>query len=247
MLLTDRRQLELRPLGPGSTGVPAGSAPSGLGGLSEVGRLLAAERDAALGTVTTLARAIEARDRHTGAHIERVREYSVALARQLGLDDDDLWRIGVGALLHDLGKIGVPDAVLNKPGELTPAETEVMRRHPVIGAGLLEADPALSVAHASVVYHHERWDGTGYPYGLSGDRIPLDGRIVAVADAFDAMTADRPYRAGMSVAAAREAIGAGCGTQFDPGIARALLALRLDRPAQGVPGRRFRRFSSAAA
>jgi HD-GYP domain-containing protein (c-di-GMP phosphodiesterase class II) len=239
MLLADRRQLELRPLASGDTG--------GLGGLSELGRMLAREREAALGTVSSLARAIEARDRHTGAHIERVREYSVAVARQVGLGDDDLWRIGVGALLHDLGKIGVPDAVLNKRGALTAAETQVMRRHPVIGASLLEADPALAVAQPAVVYHHERWDGSGYPYGLSGERIPLEGRIVAVADAYDAMTEDRPYRARLSPARALETIATGIGTQFDPDVARAFLSLRLDKPAEAGGTRRFKRFSTAAA
>jgi HD-GYP domain-containing protein (c-di-GMP phosphodiesterase class II) len=239
MLLTDRRQLELQPL--------RAEAPTGMGGLSELGRLLAHEREAALGTVQSLARAIEARDKHTGAHIERVREYAVAIARQLGLSDDEVWRIGVGAVLHDLGKIGVPDAVLNKRGELTPAETEVMRRHPVIGAGLLDADPALAIARPAVVHHHERWDGGGYPYGLSGERIPLDGRIVAVADAFDAMTADRPYRGRLTIARALEAIAGGMDTQFDPEIARAFLALPIEKVVEAESDRRFRRLVTAAA
>jgi HD-GYP domain-containing protein (c-di-GMP phosphodiesterase class II) len=243
MLLTNRRQLELQPLEPMA---PSAAAP-GMGGLSEIGRLLAREREAALGTVASLARAIEARDRHTGAHIERVRGYSVAIAKQLGLSEDDVWRIGVGAVLHDLGKIGVPDAVLNKEGELTVSETEVMRRHPVIGAGLLDADPALTVARPAILHHHERWDGGGYPYGLSGERIPLDGRIVAVADAFDAMTADRPYRGRLSVQRALEAIAGGFGTQFDPEIARAFLALPVDEVLVTERDRRPRRRLTEAA
>ncbi|MGI8423484.1 MAG: HD-GYP domain-containing protein [Chloroflexota bacterium] len=238
MFLTDRRQLELRPLEQDSeyrSGADRPSSPVGLGGLGELGRLLAHEREAAIGTVASLARAIEARDRHTGAHIERVREYSVAVARQLALSEDDIWRVGVGAVLHDLGKIGVPDSVLNKRGALTRAETDVMRRHPLIGAGLLEADPALAIALPAVVHHHERWDGAGYPYGLSGDRIPLDGRIVAVADAYDAMTSDRPYRTRFSVSHATKEIETGMGSQFDPEVARAFLALpAIDR---GVAGR----------
>ena len=193
--------------------------------LTDLGRLLATERDAAIGTASALAKAIEARDRHTGQHIERVREYSIAIARQLGLDEGDVWRIGVGALLHDLGKIGVPDAVLNKRGVLTSAETDVMRRHPVIGAGLLEADPALALALPAVVHHHERWDGSGYPYGLAGERISLDGRIVAVADAYDAMISDRPYRTRLSEQRALQEIAAGMGTQFDPNVARAFLTV----------------------
>ena len=215
--------------------------------LSSLGRLLATERDAAIGTVTALAKAIEARDRHTGAHIERVREYSLAIARQLRLDEETIWRVGVGAVLHDLGKIGVPDAVLNKRGELTPAEAEVMRRHPVIGAGLLEADPALAVALPAVLHHHERWDGSGYPHGLSGERISLEGRIVCVADAYDAIVSDRPYRSRLAEERAFERIATGIGTQFDPEVARAFLALPASvlRPHQ-TP-RRFTRLAPVAA
>ena len=209
--------------------------------LTDLGRRLARERDGALGTVASLARAIEARDRHTGEHIERVRQYSVAIARQLRLAEEDVWRIGVGAVLHDLGKIGVPDAVLNKRGALTRAETDVMRRHPEIGAGLLDADPALALALPAVVYHHERWDGSGYPYGLAGDRIPLDGRIVAVADAYDAMISDRPYRERRSVQLAQQEIAAGIGTQFDPEIARAFLKLPLSQAGMPLYDKRFTR------
>jgi HD-GYP domain-containing protein (c-di-GMP phosphodiesterase class II) len=215
--------------------------------LSDLGRLLATERDAAIGTITALAKAIEARDRHTGAHIERVQEYSVAIARQLGLDEETIWRVGVGAMLHDLGKIGVPDAVLNKRAELTPAETEIMRRHPVIGAGLLEADPALTIALPAVLHHHERWDGDGYPHGLSGERISLEGRIVCVADAYDAMVSDRPYRSRLAEARALERIAEGMGSQFDPEVARAFLALPASvlRPQQET--RRFVRLAPVAA
>ena len=215
--------------------------------LSTLGRLLATERSAALGTITTLAKAIEARDRHTGAHIERVREYSLAIARQLELNEEEIWRVGVGAMLHDLGKIGVPDAILNKRGELTPMEAEVMRRHPMIGAGLLEADPALTIALPAVLHHHERWDGSGYPHGLSGERISLEGRIVCVADAYDAMVSDRPYRSRLAEAGALERIEAGIGTQFDPEVARAFLALpgSVLRPRQDA--RRFVRLATIAA
>ena len=215
--------------------------------LTDLGRHLAREGDGALGSVASLARAIEARDRHTGEHIERVREYSVAIARQLRLAEEDVWRIGVGAVLHDLGKIGVPDAVLNKAGALTRAESDVMRRHPVIGAGLLDADPALALALPAVVYHHERWDGSGYPYGLAGDRIPLDGRIVSVADAYDAMVSDRPYRARLSVQHALQEIAGGIGTQFDPEIARAFLKLPASQLSAPTYERRFTRLAPVAA
>jgi HD-GYP domain-containing protein (c-di-GMP phosphodiesterase class II) len=215
--------------------------------LTDLGRRLAHERDGALGSVASLARAIEARDRHTGEHIERVREYSVAIARQLRLAEDDVWRIGVGAVLHDLGKIGVPDAVLNKRGALTNAETDVMRRHPVIGAGLLDADPALALALPAVVYHHERWDGSGYPYGIAGDRIPLDGRIVAVADAYDAIISDRPYRERRSVQQALQEIATGIGTQFDPEVARAFLKLPLNQVGVPLYDKRFTRLMPISA
>jgi HD-GYP domain-containing protein (c-di-GMP phosphodiesterase class II) len=215
--------------------------------LSDLGRLLATERDAAIGTITALAKAIEARDRHTGAHIERVQEYSVAIARQLGLDEETVWRVGVGAVLHDLGKIGVPDAVLNKRGELTSSEAEVMRRHPVIGAGLLEADPALSIALPAVLHHHERWDGMGYPHGLAGDRISLEGRIVSVADAYDAMVSDRPYRSRLAAAGALERIAVGIGTQFDPEVARAFLSLPASVLRAHEDTRRFTRLAPIAA
>ncbi|HET7771651.1 MAG TPA: HD-GYP domain-containing protein [Chloroflexota bacterium] len=215
--------------------------------LSDLGRLLATEREAAIGTITALAKAIEARDRHTGAHIERVQEYSVAIARQMGLDEETIWRVGVGAVLHDLGKIGVPDAVLNKRGVLTASETEVMRRHPVIGAGLLEADPALSIALPAVLHHHERWDGMGYPHGLAGDRISLEGRIVSVADAYDAMVSDRPYRSRLVAAGAVERIAVGMGTQFDPEVARAFLRLPQSVLRAHEDTRRFTRLAPVAA
>ncbi len=178
-----------------------------------------------LASVLSLARAIEARDGLTGSHLERVRRYSVELARCLGLPEADIWRIGIGAILHDVGKIGVPDAVLRKRAALTNGEVAEMRRHPLIGVRLLADNPDLEPARAAVLHHHERWDGSGYPDRLAGLSIPLDGRIVAVADAFDAMTADRPYRSHLSVEHAVDEIANGSGTQFDPEIARVLCAI----------------------
>jgi HD-GYP domain-containing protein (c-di-GMP phosphodiesterase class II) len=203
---------------------------------------MAGVREMELATVLSLARAIEARDMHTGSHIERVQRYSVELAQRLGLDDEDVWRVGIGAILHDVGKIGVPDAVLNKRASLTPRELEEMRRHPTIGGRLLADNPLLEAARDAVLYHHERWDGTGYPNGLAGHSIPIDGRIVAVADAFDAMTANRPYRACLSLEHATDEIARGAGTQFDPEVVRAFLALPLARPAQ-----RFRRIATVTS
>ena len=175
-------------------------------------------------TVRSLARTIEARDAHTGSHVERVHRYSVDLARALDLPESDVHRIGTGAMLHDLGKIGIPDVVLNKRSSLTEVEQAEMRRHPLIGADLLAGNPILEPARDAVLFHHERWDGSGYPYGRRRHEIPLDGRIVAVADAFDAMTADRPYRGQLSVSRAMDELLRGSGSQFDPTLVRAFLS-----------------------
>jgi HD-GYP domain-containing protein (c-di-GMP phosphodiesterase class II) len=177
-----------------------------------------------LETITALARAVEARDRYTGWHVERVRSYSLEIGTALGLAGDALRQLEFGAVLHDVGKIGVPDAVLGKPGPLDADEWRAMRQHPEIGRRLLEAVSFLAPAIDAVAHHHERWDGMGYPAGLAGQAVPLAGRIVAVGDAFDAMTSDRPYRAGLPVEAALAEIERGRGTQFDPQIAAAFLA-----------------------
>lgn len=214
------------PIGQGTPEAPEAPAPL------LAARHLQGVREMELATVLSLARAIEARDMHTGSHIERVQRYSVELAVQLGLSNDDVWRIGIGAILHDLGKIGVPDAVLNKRGPLTPRELAEMRRHPEAGARLLADNRALEPAYAAVMFHHERWDGAGYPNGARRHEIPLDGRIVAVADAYDAMTADRPYRGRLPHEHAVEEIVRGAGSQFDPEVVRAFLALPLSRTGQ---------------
>jgi HD-GYP domain-containing protein (c-di-GMP phosphodiesterase class II) len=130
-----------------------------------------------------------------------------------------------GVLLHDIGKIGIPDAILLKPGPLTPAEWKVMRRHPEIGRQLIEKIPFLRAAVPVVYHHHERWDGTGYPLGLRGAGIPLGARIFAVADAFDAMTFDRPYSRAISFEAARAEIRRCAGTHFDPAVVTTFLAI----------------------
>jgi HD-GYP domain-containing protein (c-di-GMP phosphodiesterase class II)/two-component sensor histidine kinase len=170
-----------------------------------------------------LARAVEARDEYTGSHVERVSRHAVRIARALGLGDDALRQIEFGGVLHDVGKIGVPDAVLGKPGALTPEEWETMRRHPIVGRSVLQGIAFLGPALDAVAHHHERWDGAGYPFGLSQDEIPLAGRIVAVADAFDAMTTDRPYRRGLSNDVAISELDRGRGTAFDPEVVDAFL------------------------
>jgi HD-GYP domain-containing protein (c-di-GMP phosphodiesterase class II) len=131
--------------------------------------------------------------------------------------------IRIGGLLHDVGKIGVPDEILRKPGRLTPEEYEVMKRHARTGALMVSAVPGMEAILDAVAYHHERWDGKGYPDALAGEQIPLLGRILAVGDAFSAMTTDRPYRKGMDWAMALQEIKVNAGTQFDPAIAQAFL------------------------
>lgn len=186
-----------------------------------------------LETITALARSIEARDGYTGLHVERVRRYSLRLASDLRLGDDAIRRLEFGAVLHDVGKIGIGDAILSRPGPLDPAEWQVMRRHPEIGRRVLEGIAFLTPALDAVFFHHERWDGEGYPGGLAGEAIPLAGRIVAIVDAYDAMTTDRPYRRALPREAALAEIERGRGTQFDPDVARVFLA---NPPVVGDPG-----------
>jgi HD-GYP domain-containing protein (c-di-GMP phosphodiesterase class II) len=176
-----------------------------------------------LETITALARAVEARDDYTGGHVERVRRYSLGIAADLGLDGDAARFLEFGAVLHDVGKIGIPDAILRKPAQLDIDEWRLMRRHPEIGRRVMGGIAALTPALDAVASHHERWDGRGYPDGLGGSAIPLAGRIVAVADAFDAMTTDRPYRAALAREVVLAEIERGRGSQFDPDVAAAFL------------------------
>lgn len=187
-------------------------------------------RGAALDSMIGLAKAIEARDDYTGGHIERVRRYSLSIATTLGLPQETLLHLEFGAVLHDVGKIGVPDAVLGKPGPLSPDEWVQMQRHPEIGHNILKGIALLAPSLDAVLCHHERWDGRGYPAGLAGEGIPLLGRIVAIADAFDAMTSDRPYRQGLSSDTAIAKIVDGRGRQFDSVIVDAFLS-QPPRPA----------------
>ncbi|WP_198170445.1 HD domain-containing phosphohydrolase [Deinococcus arboris] len=174
-----------------------------------------------------LTAALDWRDGHTGDHTFRMASLCGAIARQLGTDAATCERIGLAALLHDLGKIGIPDAILHKAGPLSPDEWAVMRRHPLIGGELLRESPApvVQLAEQVALTHHERWDGTGYPQGLRAEEIPLAGRIAAVADVYDALTSDRPYRLAWSQDRALSELQRGSGTQFDPAVVRALLAV----------------------
>jgi putative two-component system response regulator len=182
-------------------------------------------RAAHLQTVLMLANTIEARDRNTRGHVERVQRYAMALARALNWDEEALAVLEYGALLHDMGKLLVPRAILNKPGRLTPAEWEVLRRHPQDGAQMLAGVDHLRGALPYVLHHHEQWNGAGYPHGLAGKAIPIEGRLLAVVDAFDAMTSDRPYRPARSAADARAEIRCQAGIQFDPAMAEAFVGL----------------------
>jgi putative two-component system response regulator len=180
--------------------------------------------------IERLAVAAEYRDEDTSRHTRRVGTLSARLARALGMPDHDVHLMTRAAALHDVGKIGIPDALLLKPARLTDEETRIMRTHTTIGAHILgeSTDPLLQLAEVIASSHHERWDGTGYPHRLSGDAIPLPGRIVAVADAFDALTHDRPYRPARSLSDALQEIEAGRGTQFDPDVVAALRSLAED-------------------
>ena len=174
-----------------------------------------------MATVRALSNAVEARDAYTGKHAERVAAYGMELARAAGLEVADSPQIEFGFLLHDVGKVAVPDAILFKTSALTEEEYALVRRHPVIGSDILRDVDFLGEGKLVVRHHHERWDGQGYPDGLSGDAIPLAARVFAVADALDALTTDRPYRPASSFPAARQEIYAGTGTQFDPAVVAA--------------------------
>jgi len=173
-------------------------------------------------SVEALARAIDARDPYTYGHSARVARLSFAIAREMGLQPDELGTLGRAALLHDIGKIGVADRVLRKPGPLNKRDLIAMRAHPVIGYEMLKGLRFLESSLGGIRHHHEHWDGSGYPDGLSGADIPHEVRILTVADALDALTSDRPYRNAMSFSAAVATIEAEAGTQFDPAVVRAV-------------------------
>jgi putative nucleotidyltransferase with HDIG domain len=169
----------------------------------------------------TLSTAIEARNLETGEHCRRLGVLSERMAAVLGLDERQQMTIRVGGYLHDIGKIGIADAVLLKPGRLTDDEMAEMRRHSEIGAAVLDVHEAMSEIAQIVRHHHERWDGRGYPAAVAGTAIPLGGRIIAVADAFSAMTGDRVYRPALPLDRAWAELRAHSGSQFDPEIVEA--------------------------
>lgn len=178
-----------------------------------------------LQTMQGIAAIVDQRDPYTAGHSQRVADYSALIAKKLKLPQQQVEDVRWSALLHDLGKIGIPDNVLLKPGALDDAERAVISQHPTIGYSILEPVEAMATIAPCVLHHHERWDGRGYPKGLAGERIPLLSRVIAVADTFDAMTTTRPYRTALTVAEARQRLAAGAGSQWDSRCIDAALAL----------------------
>jgi HD-GYP domain-containing protein (c-di-GMP phosphodiesterase class II) len=188
--------------------------------MGEIERLL-------LDTIRAIAATIDAKDGYTHRHSERVATLARRIALEIGLTADEQQTAELSALLHDVGKIAVPDSILNKPGRLTEAEYEEMKKHPLHGARIISniQSPAVTAVLPGVQYHHERWDGSGYPEGLRGEQIPLLGRLLGVADFFDAMTSTRPYRAASSTEEALAMLREKAGTDFDARIVDAVLRL----------------------
>ncbi len=183
---------------------------------------------ASLETIYRLSIASEYKDEDTGAHIKRMSNYSAVIARKMGLDETTVENILYAAPMHDLGKIGIPDRVLLKPGKLDGEEWEIMKEHAIIGARILEGSDAefIKLGEVIAMCHHEKWDGSGYPYNLKGDEIPLAARIVALADVFDALTSKRAYKDAFPLEKALAIIMEGKGVHFDPAVVDAFLAVQ---------------------
>ena len=187
------------------------------------------------GLAEALAEALDARDRYTAGHSVRVAEYADSITRTLELPQAECEAIRLAAWLHDVGKIGIPDAVLLKPGPLTAEEFGLVKLHPQIGRRILERGQGFESVLDAVELHHENFDGTGYPYGAIGDRIPLGARVIRVADVFDAMTTDRSYRPAFTPQSALEAIHAESGRQFDPRCVLAFLRVMRRNGTRNLP------------
>jgi len=191
----------------------------------ENSRLFASLQDAYLTTIQSLVLLLEHRDAYTSGHSLRVTAASVELGRRVGLSADEIEHLRVAATLHDIGKVGVPDAILNKPGRLTEEEWAIVKRHPVIGHDIIAPISFLENVRPVVKHHHERFDGKGYPDGLTNDELPMPVKIVIVTDAYDAMNSDRAYRKALAPAAIRQEIIRGSGTQFDPEVAAEFVSM----------------------
>ena len=191
-----------------------------------------------LSTIETLAMAIDAKDQITHGHIRRVQQYAIGLARHIGvMDSSQISAIEAASLLHDMGKLAVPEYILNKPGKLTATEFEKMKAHASIGADILSAIDFPYPVVPIVRHHHENWDGTGYPDGLSGTAIPIGARILSVVDCFDALTSDRPYRPRLADADAIDILQQRRGVMYDPLVVDAFLAVHADISPQRVEPR----------
>lgn len=195
-------------------------------GETERKRAEEAVKSVARETVEAVSSIVEANDPYTAGHSARLTELAVEIATEMGLGEDPLHTLRVAGPLHDLGKVGIPSSVLNKPAGLTQAEWVMIQSHPVVSAQTAERVAAFKDAVPVIRHHHERWDGTGYPNGLKGDDIPLLARIVAVADGFEALTSNRPYRSAMSEEEALVTLKEGAGNQWDPQIVKTFLKMR---------------------
>ncbi|HJU12442.1 MAG TPA: HD-GYP domain-containing protein [Candidatus Binataceae bacterium] len=201
------------------------------GGLSvfsaSLGARAAKEEMAALrsAVVCSLNQLLDLKDLNTGIHSTRLAEWALHVGGELGLDEVALADLEIAALLHDIGKIGIPDAILNKPARLTTEEYELMKKHPEYGWIVLRQVPGFERASLLILHHHESFDGKGYPAGLKGDEIPLGSRVVSVIDSFDAMVSSRPYRQGLPFEEAARRLTEASGTQFDPRVLRCFLPL----------------------
>jgi response regulator RpfG family c-di-GMP phosphodiesterase len=186
-------------------------------------------RDTYLSIVDAFANSIEMRDVHTGGHSQRVSELAYLIGIELKLGEAELEDLRIGGILHDIGKIGISDQILRKPGKLSDDEFIEIKKHPLIGSNIVKNIPSLEKVIPSILFHQERFDGRGYPHGLKGNDIPLDGRILAVVDAFEAMISNRPYRKALSVNKAYKEIIDNSGTQFDPEIVKIFKKLWLNK------------------
>ena len=213
-----------------------------LGGLAQQAKLAIANASSYeslertfVSTVEALANALEANDEYTSSHARWITDLSLRVGLELGLDERALKRLELGALLHDIGKIGIPSDVLAKPGQLTAAERKLVETHPELGERIIEPIDRLQPVRPIVRHCHERWDGHGYPDGIAGERIPLESRIIFVCDAYHAMTSDRPYRRRLSHREAVRRLTEASGSQFDPDV----VAVALQSPSN-CPSRRLR-------